>query len=139
MKTPLQQAQIAVQQARQALSQGDRRLARQLAERAAELAPQLEDPWLVLAAVAGPRQGLEYIQRALQIDPESLAARRGLQWILQNLQTPDGQLSDTQKTRAVGTRLRRSRRRAYRGPRRSSRRAGGPGCSCRSPCWCWDA
>jgi lipoprotein-anchoring transpeptidase ErfK/SrfK len=101
MKTPLQEAQIAVRQARQALSQGDRRLARQLAERAAELAPHLEDPWLVLAAVAGPSQGLEYIQRALQLNPESLRARRGLQWILQNLQTPDGQLSDTQKTRAV--------------------------------------
>jgi lipoprotein-anchoring transpeptidase ErfK/SrfK len=101
MMTPLQKAQIAVQQARQALSAGDRRLARQLAERAAQLAPQLEDSWLVLAAVAGPRQGLDYIQRALQIDPESLRARRGLQWILQNLQTPDGQLSDTQKNRAV--------------------------------------
>jgi len=101
MKTPLQQAQIAVHQARQALSAGDRRLARQLAERAAQLAPQLEDPWLVLAAVAGPRQGLEYIQKALEVDPDSLRARRGLQWILQNLQTPDGQLSDTQKTRAA--------------------------------------
>jgi lipoprotein-anchoring transpeptidase ErfK/SrfK len=101
MTTPMQEARTAVQQARRALSAGDRRLARQLAERAAKLAPELEDPWLVLAAVAGPRQGLEYIQRALQIDPESLRARRGLQWILQNLQTPDGQLSDTQKTRAV--------------------------------------
>jgi lipoprotein-anchoring transpeptidase ErfK/SrfK len=101
MKTPLQEAQISLRQARQALSQGDRRLARQLAERAAELAPQLEDPWLVLAAVAGPRQGLDYIQRALQLNPESPRARRGLQWILQHLQTPDGQLSDTQKTRAV--------------------------------------
>jgi phage shock protein A len=45
MMTPLQEAQIAVRQARQALIQGDRRLARQLAERAAKLAPQLEDPW----------------------------------------------------------------------------------------------
>jgi Tfp pilus assembly protein PilF len=90
MKTPLQEAQFALRQARQALGQGDRRLARQLAERAAELAPQLEDSWLVLAAVAGPRQGLDYIQRALQVNPESPRARRGLQWICRICRRPMG-------------------------------------------------
>ncbi len=40
--------------AREALKNGNMAEARQLAERAAELAPQSEDPWLLLAAVASP-------------------------------------------------------------------------------------
>ena len=93
MTTPLQEASAAVQKARQALSTGDRRLARQWAERAAKLAPQMEDPWLILAAVAGPRLGLEYVQRALQINPESSRARRGMEWVMRNLRQAGATLS----------------------------------------------
>ena len=101
MTTPLEQARLEIQQARAALGSGDRRLARQLAEHASKLAPQLEDPWLVLAAVAGPRLGLEYIQRALQINPNSERARRGMEWVMQRLRDPAKGLGDTQETPAA--------------------------------------
>jgi len=101
MTTALQEAHIATHKARAALSVGDRRGARQYAERAAKLAPQLEDPWLVLAAVAGPRLGLEYIQRALQINPESERARKGMEWVMQHLGQPAAPIGDTQETAAV--------------------------------------
>lgn len=45
----------ALSYARQALKNGSMTEARQWAERAAELAPQSEDPWLVMAAVATSR------------------------------------------------------------------------------------
>lgn len=101
MTTPLQEAHVALQRARHALSIGDRRLARQWAERASKLAPQLEDPWLVLAVVAGPRLGLEYIQKALQINPESPRARRGMEWSMRRLREADQGIGATQETPAV--------------------------------------
>lgn len=127
MTTPIQEAQSAIQQSRQALSRGDRRLARQLAERAAKLAPQLEDPWLVLAAVAGPRAGLEYIQRALQVNPESARARSGMQWIMRRLGEVGQDVEATRETLAVRAgstqQVRAQRRQASRtAPRRGPRR-----------------
>ena len=101
MTPPLEQAQDAIRRAREALSRGDRRQARHWAETAAKLAPQLEDPWLVLAAVAGPRLGLEYIQRALQVNPESPRARRGMEWVLQRLRDSEPAREETQETPAL--------------------------------------
>jgi lipoprotein-anchoring transpeptidase ErfK/SrfK len=103
MTSPSQEAQLAIQNARRALSGGEPGQARQWAERAAKLAPQLEDPWLILAAVAGPRQGLQYIQKALQVNPDSPRARRGMEWVMQRLQTSDEGPADTQRTGAVGS------------------------------------
>ncbi|HEY5983674.1 MAG TPA: L,D-transpeptidase family protein [Anaerolineales bacterium] len=102
MTTPLQEAQSAIQRARLALSHGDQRLARQWAERAAKIAPHLEDPWLVLAAVAGPRQGMEFIQKALQINPESARARSGMEWVMARLRDPNRELAETGKGMAGG-------------------------------------
>ena len=45
----------AIQAAWQALRQGDRRRARELAQMAAALAPEQEEPWLILAALGEPR------------------------------------------------------------------------------------
>jgi lipoprotein-anchoring transpeptidase ErfK/SrfK len=79
-------AKKAIQNAREALRGGDRSSARRWAEQAAKLAPQLEDPWLILAAVASPRASVSFIERALQINPHSLRAREGMQWALKRLQ-----------------------------------------------------
>ncbi|MEJ5226042.1 MAG: hypothetical protein WHV44_16400, partial [Anaerolineales bacterium] len=54
-----------LQQAYTALKQGDRHTARRLAEQAAAQDPTLEDPWLILAAVASPRASIGYIEQAL--------------------------------------------------------------------------
>ena len=86
MNTESLQAQKALQNARDALRNGDRSTARRWAEQAAKLAPQLEDPWLILAAVASPRASVSFIQRALQINPDSPRARKGMQWALKRLQ-----------------------------------------------------
>ncbi len=98
--TRLQEARSAVEKARMALGNGDRRQARQWAERAAKLAPNLEDAWLILAAVAGPRQGLEYIRKALQVNPQSPRAQRGMEWVLQHLREAPQTAEQTQRTAA---------------------------------------
>ncbi|MBN1305775.1 MAG: L,D-transpeptidase family protein [Anaerolineales bacterium] len=87
------QARQAVQNARQALKQGDRYTARRWAEQAAQLAPNLEDPWLILAAVSEPQTGIRYLQRALQINPDSKRAHKGMQWARSRLETAS--LGDT--------------------------------------------
>jgi lipoprotein-anchoring transpeptidase ErfK/SrfK len=85
MTTQFDEARSAVQKAREALRDNDRTRARQWAEHAASLAPQMEDPWLILAAVASPRASVEYIQRALKINPESPRAHQGMEWAAQRL------------------------------------------------------
>ncbi len=76
----------AVEQAREALRRGDRKSALKWGQEAARLAPQSEDPWLILAAVASPQASVNYIQRALEANPDSARARRGMQWAMQRLQ-----------------------------------------------------
>ncbi len=85
MTNRFEDAQVAVQKARQALRLNRRTEARQWAEHAASLAPQMEDPWLILAAVASPRASVEYIQKALKINPNSPRAHKGMEWALQRL------------------------------------------------------
>ena len=86
MNAEMIQAQKAIQNAREALRDGDRNAARRWAEQAAKLAPQLEDPWLILAAVASPKASVAFIERALKINPDSPRARKGMQWALKRLQ-----------------------------------------------------
>src|SRR5512147_199722 len=74
-----------IAKAREALKRGNMTEARQLAERAAELAPQNEDPWLILAAVASPRESANYIRKALEANPKSPRAKRGMEWAMQRL------------------------------------------------------
>lgn len=84
MSLPL--AQQALQEAQRALQRGEKRAARRWAERALAQDAGLEEAWLVLAAVSTPRASLEYLQRALQINPQSERARRGLEWARQRLE-----------------------------------------------------
>jgi lipoprotein-anchoring transpeptidase ErfK/SrfK len=85
MNTRFNDARLAVEKAREALRNGNRTEAREWAEHAASLAPQMEDPWLILAAVASPRASVEYIRTALKINPNSPRARRGMEWAMQRL------------------------------------------------------
>ena len=74
--------------AHQALQRGERHAARRWAERAVQLAPDSEDAWLILAAVASPRASINYLQKALDINPNSPRARQGMQWALNRLNKP---------------------------------------------------
>jgi lipoprotein-anchoring transpeptidase ErfK/SrfK len=68
--------------AQQALKSGDKNTATRLATQAAELAPELEEVWLLMAALASPRESVDHLQKALQINPNSERARKGMTWAL---------------------------------------------------------
>jgi hypothetical protein len=78
--SPQDPASLALHNARRALQKGNQNEARRWAQRAAALAPQSEEPWLLLAALAEPRASLAYLKRALEINPESQRARKGMHW-----------------------------------------------------------
>jgi lipoprotein-anchoring transpeptidase ErfK/SrfK len=89
--------------ARDALRRGDMTEARQWAERAAELAPQTEDPWLILAAVASPRESVDYVRKALQANPESPRARKGMEWAMSRLgETPERRVDSIKGNQSNG-------------------------------------
>ena len=72
-------------QAQQARKAGDKRLARQYAEQAARLAPELEDVWLMMAALASPRASVVFMEQALQINPNSERVLKGMHWAVERL------------------------------------------------------
>jgi len=73
-------AGLEVQKAYQSLHQGNRNQARSHAEQAARFAPELEEPWLVLAALSDPRASITYLKQALRVNPNSTRAQKGMQW-----------------------------------------------------------
>lgn len=75
----------AIQRAYNALQSGDKRAARHWAELALAQDATLEEPWLLLAAVATPRASVEFLRRALQANPGSERAKKGLDWALKRL------------------------------------------------------
>jgi len=72
----------ALNQAQNALNRGDRHASRRWAEQAAALAPDREEPWLFLAALASPRASVAYLQKALELNPNSRHARKGMHWAI---------------------------------------------------------
>ncbi len=85
------EARYAIEQARDALRRGDRGGARRFAEHAAALMPQSEDPWLILAAVASPQTSINYLKKALELNPNSPRAHKAMGWAMTRLQeSPDG-------------------------------------------------
>jgi lipoprotein-anchoring transpeptidase ErfK/SrfK len=84
------QAQEAIRRAYQALRANDRNQARQYASQAAQLDPSLEDPWLILAGLAGPQAAVQYLKRALAVNPNSERARKGMDWAMQRMAAAAG-------------------------------------------------
>jgi lipoprotein-anchoring transpeptidase ErfK/SrfK len=75
------EAHELIAKARESLRRGDKASARQMGERAAHLAPDMEDVWLVLtAADPDPQDALAYAKKALQINPQSTRAHRAVEW-----------------------------------------------------------
>jgi lipoprotein-anchoring transpeptidase ErfK/SrfK len=89
------QSREALSYAREALKNGSNEEARRWAQRAAELAPQSEDPWLVLATVAkNPQDSVNYVRKALELNPESSRAKKGMEWAMQRAEgMPQGENS----------------------------------------------
>ncbi len=78
-------ARAILSAARQALKQGERSTARRLAAEATRLDARLEEPWLILAALAEPHASIDYLNRALQINPANERARKGMHWAVRRL------------------------------------------------------
>jgi lipoprotein-anchoring transpeptidase ErfK/SrfK len=82
--TPNQdQARHLIQKAKTDFSQRRIDEARLYARQACQLAPELEEAWLMMAAVSSPEAALIYLNKALQINPNSERAKRGLIWALE--------------------------------------------------------
>ena len=83
MNTKIFEAREYIAKAREALQRGDRESAWKLGEQAALVVPDMEDAWLVLTASdPNPQNALAYAHKALEINPESARARRGVEWAL---------------------------------------------------------
>ena len=94
MITDSESGQQALLNARRAVQQGDRQTARRWAETAAAFCPDLEEPWLILAAVGSPRASVAYLERALRINPDSQRARQGMHWAASRLRKETGKHKD---------------------------------------------
>ena len=87
MSDPIQlQVKLALVNARVALQNNNKMEARRWAAHAAKLDQNCEEAWLILGAVSSPSASLAFIQRALEINPQSERAIKGMQWALQRLQ-----------------------------------------------------
>ncbi len=81
MNTKFIEARELIAKAREALRRGDKPSAWKMGEQAALLAPEMEDAWLILAASdPDPQEALAYAQKALEINPSSTRAQRGVAW-----------------------------------------------------------
>jgi lipoprotein-anchoring transpeptidase ErfK/SrfK len=69
--------------AKEALSKGELQRARRLAHKAVRLAPDQEEPWLYLASVSSPEASISYLKKALEINPASTQAKKGMHWAIQ--------------------------------------------------------
>jgi lipoprotein-anchoring transpeptidase ErfK/SrfK len=99
------EAHELIVKAREALRRGDKASARQLGEKAAYLAPDMEDVWLVLAASdPNPEEALAYARKALEIDPQSTRAHRAVEWAAGRLK-PAEVLTEPTQPRAAPNRV----------------------------------
>lgn len=94
-------AKYAIQNAMKEMRGGNRQAARSWAHIAVSLAPKMEEAWLILSELAGPRASFEYFKEALRINPGSQRAQQGL-WKAQN------RLQGTRQFHTLQSRLPRS-------------------------------
>ena len=81
------QAREAIKRARIALKKDDKKVAYAWAKSAAQISPEIEDSWLILAAVSKPEMSIKFLRRALQIHPSSQRAKKGLAWAERKMST----------------------------------------------------
>ena len=79
-------AELAIKNARSALENGNLPNAKKWADQASQLAPEMEDPWLVLAYLAKPDEGFKYLEKALALNPASNRAQKGIHFLIRKMQ-----------------------------------------------------
>jgi len=80
-----EKAHLALDRARSALLKKDASAALKYAKAASVLNPELEEAWLILASVSSPKDSVKFLNRALEINPDSQKARKGLRWAVRRL------------------------------------------------------
>jgi L,D-transpeptidase-like protein len=78
-------ARLALEKAQSALLKKDASGAFKHAKTAVELNQKLEEAWLILASVSNPKDSVEFLNRALEINPDSQKARKGMRWAASRL------------------------------------------------------
>lgn len=78
-------AQESLALARLALAEKNKTGARTHALDSTALDPSLEEAWLILAAVSPPTESIDYLKKALEVNPQSEKARKGIRWANQKL------------------------------------------------------
>lgn len=73
-------------QAQQALKAGDRKIAQEYCDLAKQIAPDLEEVWLLQASLATPQESIAFLEKAFAINPGSERAKRGMVWAQNRLQ-----------------------------------------------------
>jgi peptide/nickel transport system permease protein len=72
-------------EAKTALEQNDLPKARILVNRALRLDPGLVDGWLILAAISEPAESIQFLEKAIAIDPDHPKAKQGFVWARKQL------------------------------------------------------
>jgi LysM repeat protein len=111
-----QTAQTLVRDSLQALRKGDRGAARRLALQASALAPESEEPWLVLVYSSPSKAAQYYLSRALQLNPASGRALAAQAWLKGQISQPaqpveapaDGPATVAEATRPIPAGRKRS-------------------------------
>lgn len=75
----------ALENARISFYQGNHSKTRYWARIAVSINPNIEEPWLWLAAVSSPHASIAYLQKALSINPKSKRARDGMHWAIKRV------------------------------------------------------
>ncbi len=71
--------------AKAAVNKNDAARANRLAQKAVQLDKNLEEGWLILAATSANQDCIDYLNKALEINPESEKAQKGLDWALSKI------------------------------------------------------
>lgn len=90
MKPVPSQINETLMSARLALKHGDHNNAKRLAGLVVSQAPDIEEAWLILAAISSPQESITYLKRALAINPQSTQARKGMHWAVGRLRDQSG-------------------------------------------------
>ncbi len=80
-----EKARLALDKARSSLLKKDASRAFIHAKTAIDLNPKLEEAWLILASVSDPKDSIKYLNRALEVNPDSQKARKGMRWAARRL------------------------------------------------------
>ena len=80
-----EKARLALEKAQDALLKKDANEAFKYAKTAVALNQKLEEAWLILASVSNPKDSVEFLNRALEINPNSQKARKGMRWAASRL------------------------------------------------------